>query len=250
MKDLKILIVDDEKPARERLRRYLEQEEGPIIVAEAEDAFEAMDQVKSFEPHIVFLDVLMPEMSGFEFLQNLSEPNFHIIFQTAHNEFAVNAFEVNAVDFLLKPFTRDRFRAALARCVRLLERENNLVRLSQFLVERKHYLKRFLVKVGERRRILDADEILYFSSEEHTTMLHTGSVSYAFDLALKTIVDQVDPNAFLQIHKKYIINLRKLRQLRQARPLAVELCDGTVLPVARGPRERVVRERIEAYCRG
>ncbi len=186
---IRILVVDDEDLGRSRICRLLEKSSHSDTVArweirEARNGIEALAVAIEWNPEIIFLDMEMPEMSGTDFLHHLPDRNVLVIFQTAHERFALKAFEHAAVDFLLKPFTAERFQESLDRAIKQLQGRSKLAGIESMLQERKRFLRTFVVRVGERNRVIAEDEVVSFTSEDHVTMLCTNTISYAYQHSL------------------------------------------------------------------
>ena len=240
----RFLVVDDEELARTRILQFLSQHYDPATLAEAEDGFDAIEKIKSHQPSIVFLDIEMPELNGFEVLRNIENRNFVVIFQTAFDEFAVKAFEVNACDYLLKPFDDQRLEQAIAKAKERLaassdspKQEDQLI--DGYLADAQRYLDRFLVKVGNRTKVIMADEIRYFTSESHVTRIFLENIDYAYSNSLTHIEKQIDPRQFLRLHRNNIVKLDQIKTVHHGPNTTVELRDGTKLPVSRERKSRL-----------
>ena len=167
----RILIVDDEELARQRVARYVRSAEGAFVVEEADSGVAAVDAIRAFRPDVVFLDVDMPGMTGLEVLGQFEERPFKVIFATAYDEFAVRAFEEQACDYLLKPFTAERLHEALSRALARADGEQRLRALEERLGGR---LRRFAVKQGTRTRAVEEEEVACFVSRDHVTCVYFG----------------------------------------------------------------------------
>jgi len=208
---MRVLIVDDEPLACERIRTLLRGEPDVEIAGECHDGKSAVERIRRLVPDLIFLDVQMPEMNGFEVLQML-ETVPPVIFVTAFDEFAVKAFEVHALDYLLKPFDRERFQKALARA-RHSDMAEKLRGLLAHLREHKPYLDRLVVKTGGRVVFLAADEIDYVEAEGNYVRLHVGRESYLLRQTISNLDSQLDPAAFVRIHRSTIVNLSRVKEL-------------------------------------
>ncbi len=240
---MKILVVDDEQPARQRIRKLIESCEAAkdAETTEATNGLEALQKITENQPDIVILDVDMPEMTGIDLLHQLPQKNFLVIFQTAHSHFAVEAFELSAIDFLLKPYTRARFEQSVEKAIKKLNERERLTSLEEELIKRKNYMRRFVVNVGQKTKIIDESEVCYFSSKDHITSVHMEDISYAYQNSLTHIEKHTDPERFLRIHKNAVINLRETKSYSKSRPMTVLMKNGDELRVARD-REKAVRE--------
>ncbi len=233
----RILIVDDEPLARQRIERYLRAEDASFLIEMAENGLAAIESIARFRPEIVFLDVEMPGLNGFEVLQQLETRDFQIIFQTGHDEFAIRAFEEAACDYLLKPFTADRLRQALDRARTRVADEARL----RALESRPGYgrLRRLTIKQGGRLRIIEARDIFCFVSRDHVTCLYfeeEGILREGIcDLSLGRLLERLEPDEFLQLHRSNIVRRDALRALTRAPDgsVSAELPSGLRLPVSR-----------------
>jgi two-component system, LytTR family, response regulator len=243
----RILIVDDEELARQRILRYLKHSEQEFVIKEAESGVEAVEMIHQFKPDIVFLDVEMPGLSGFEALKQLPERAFQIVFQTAFDEFAVRAFEEQACDYLLKPFTSERFQQALSNAVGRVANEEKLKALEARMSEREGYLRKFVVKQGARLRIVEEQAIACFISRDHYTCVYFEGLREGItELSLSHLLERLDPQVFRQFHRNNIIRLEALVSLSLSRSgiMEVELNNGLRLPVSRSNR-RLARELVK-----
>ncbi|HEX7118161.1 MAG TPA: LytTR family DNA-binding domain-containing protein [Longimicrobiales bacterium] len=244
---IRTLIVDDEPPARRRIRSLLEAEPDILVVGQCGDGRKAIEAIENVEPDLVFLDVQMPEADGFEVIAAVGAERMPAtIFVTAYDEFAVRAFEVHALDYLLKPFDRERFRDALSRArARLLDRSDDALgpRLLRLLADlpRPAYLERVPVRAGGRIRFLAADEIDYVTAEGNYARLHAGERSYLIRETLTALEGKLEPGRFLRVHRSCIVRLERVKELEslfQGEYMMV-LEDGTRLRSGRSFAARV-----------
>jgi two-component system LytT family response regulator len=242
---MRTVVVDDEQPARERLRQLLAGVEDIEIVGEAEDGVQAIEQVAALTPDLVLLDIQMPGCSGLEVAASLPRPRPAIIFCTAYDQYAVDAFELRAVDYLLKPVNRARLQAALARVreQQLTKREHQL----DFVTRSEATAPaRFLARKGTRFRVVPRDEVVAFTFHEGLTRLHTASEQLWMQPTLAALSRRLDPGAFVQVSRTAIV---RLDAVREARPFSdgtgeVVLSNGLTFPVTRR-RWRLLMERLE-----
>lgn len=210
---LRALIIDDENLARSRLRRLLEKYENIEVVGEARNGQEALELIKKTDPNVLFLDIKMPQLSGFEMLKKLGcSP--HVIFTTAFNEYALQAFEENALDYLLKPINDEKLKRAVSKLIKMTQQGPSVpVDLKSFLesMERKkRTIKRFSVKVGDRFFLVPDSQISFFHSEDKYTFLNTEEKSYIIPFALKELEQKLDLDKFIRVHRKYIVNISNI----------------------------------------
>jgi two-component system LytT family response regulator len=207
---LRVLLVDDEKLARSRLRRLLGRRKDVEVVGEAEDGQAARGLIAGLKPDALFLDIKMPRISGFDLLRGLADPPF-VVFTTAYDQFALQAFEENAVDYLLKPVTEEALDRALAKLARIAGREKragaDLAPLLEALGKKGRMIKRFSVKVGATYLIVPDERVIFFEAREKYTHLHTEDRSYIVPFSLKDLENLVDAALFLRVHRAYIVNL-------------------------------------------
>lgn len=241
---IKILIVDDEQPARDRLRQLLAGEADVEIAGEAEDGVQAVERVAELAPDLLLLDIQMPGCSGLEVAASLGRPRPAIIFCTAYDQYAVDAFELNAIDYLLKPVNRARLHAALDRVreVRQIDREHQLDRLSRggHLVP-----ARFLARKGARFRVVPRQEVIAFTFHEGLTRLYTAAEQLWMQPTLAALARRLDGDTFFQVSRTAIVSLDAVRE---AKPFPdgtgeVILSTGLTLPVTRR-RWRALIERL------
>jgi two-component system LytT family response regulator len=247
----RILIVDDELLSRQRLTRYLHQFNQPFIIEEADSGLKAVEMIRAFHPDMVLLDVEMPGLSGFEVLQQFDERPFQIIFQTAYDEFAIRAFEEQACDYLLKPFTAERLHQALRRVLSRAADEARLTALEAMIAAKDGHLRRLSVKQGGRLRIVEAQEICCFVSRDHYTCVYfTDAREGLTDLSLSHLIERLDPGAFRQLHRNNIVRIAAMVALAMDRSgaMEIELTNGMRLPVSRSHR-RAARELLKAQER-
>jgi two-component system LytT family response regulator len=215
-----VLIVDDEPLARDRIRELLKGDHEIEIVDEARNGREAIEAIAARAPDIVFLDVQMPDMDGFAVLQALGEKLPLIIFVTAYDQHALRAFDVHAVDYLMKPFDRQRFAKSLDRAKERIKRppdENDAGRIMALLEELKagvRYLERFAIKTGEKILFIRAQDVDSIEAEGNYVRLNVATSSYLVRETINSIESQLDPRTFVRIHRSTIVNINRVRELQ------------------------------------
>jgi two-component system LytT family response regulator len=245
---VRILVVDDEALARARIRRLLEREPRVSAIDEAQSGAEAMHLIQQRRPDIVFLDVQMPKIDGFGVIAQVGADRMPpVVFVTAYDQYALQAFEVNALDYLLKPFTQERFAAALARAFAAIDLHAGDATLSaslgalvQQLSQPRAYLDRMAVMVGGRLVPLRTATIDWIATAGKYIVLHAGSAEYLVREPMQSIESKLDPRRFVRIHRKAIVNLDRVAEIQ---PLfhgecAVLLKTGVCLRLGRAYRER------------
>jgi two-component system LytT family response regulator len=204
---IEVLLVDDEQLARERLRRLLAAHPQIQVVGEAEDGEQAIERILELEPALVFLDIQMPGCSGLEVAASLSVPRPKIIFCTAFDEYAVDAFELHAVDYLLKPVNRARLAKAVERVLAEDRRSDGDRAIDRAGQASGHYPTRFLAKRGTRFCVVPRDEVLCFVSEQGLTTVQTSRHHLWMQPSLSDLEDRLDPDGFFRISRSAIVNL-------------------------------------------
>jgi two-component system LytT family response regulator len=254
MKKMRTLIVDDEPLARERLAALLSNEQDVEIVAQCRDGEEAVTAIVDHEPDLVFLDVQMPQMNGFEVIEAVGGERMPlVIFVTAYDQHALRAFQVRALDYLLKPFDRERFNEALERARRQVEREETgdlgrrLLALVKDLRRDQPRAERLVVKSGGRLFFLRADEIDWVEAAGNYVRLHVGTTSHLLRETMNAIEGRLDPEKFFRIHRSRIVNMERIQELQPwlNGEYAVLLRTGTRLTLSRGYREKL-QDRLRA----
>jgi DNA-binding LytR/AlgR family response regulator len=183
----------------------------------------------------------MPEMNGMDLLHSLPRPSFRLVFQTAYSEYAVQAFEKNAIDYLLKPFNQDRFNQALEKCLK--KPSNQLVRdldyLKESFSEKSIYLSKVVVKRGTKNTLIDIDKVIYFRSENHYTYICTEAFEYIHNEPLKDLISKLDPKKFQQVHRNAIINLNHVKEVIEGDNMQAVMSNSQKLQVSRSHRKLV-----------
>jgi len=213
---LRTLIVDDEAPARERLKRLLAQNDAVELIGEAENGKRAVEMIEERNPDLVLLDIQMPELDGFEVIKMLTRPPL-IIFVTAYDQYAIQAFEVNALDYLLKPFTRVRLDRAIERANQEFSKKADFTTkidaLFQTLNRQKRYLERVAVRHEGRIFVIPVNEIDWISAEEGAIYLHTKDRRYLVNYTLDELDSRLSPRAFFRAHRSAILNLNRVKEV-------------------------------------
>lgn len=213
---LRTLIVDDEAPARERVRKLISDNSLIELIGEAEDGIKAVEAIEELNPDLVLLDIQMPRLDGFGVIKILQNPPL-IIFVTAYDEYAIRAFEVNALDYLLKPFTKTRLERAIERAYQELSKKADfsakLDVLFQTLKEQPRYLERIAVGKGSRLFIIDVSDIEWFGAESGLIFIHTKEEKYITNYSLEELESRLSPNTFFRAHRSAIVNLTRIEEI-------------------------------------
>jgi two-component system LytT family response regulator len=247
---LRVLIVDDERIARERLRGMLDEHEGVTVVAECRDGADAVEALRSTSVDAVFLDVQMPELDGFDVVRIVGPDAMPpVVFVTAYDQFAIRAFEVRAVDYLLKPFDDARLADALGRLAQQRDgpgsRGAAAGRLRQLVdnVEREAPLQRLLVKQDGRVLVVQLDDIDWIEASDNYVRLRMGRTEHLVRGRLSAVEAKLDPRKFARIHRSYIVNVERVREVQKMfrGDCVAILRDGSKLTVTAAYREALLR---------
>lgn len=239
---LRVVIVDDEALARAILREFLGAHQEIEIVAECANGFEAVKAVSEHRPHLLFLDIQMPKLNGFEVLE-LIDAGPAVIFTTAYDQYALRAFEVHAVDYLLKPFTAERLAQALELARQRLQRgePESLAELVEDVRRRNKPLERILIRDGTKVHVIPAEKIDYIEAQDDYVCFKSVGKEHLKQDTLANLEVLLDPGRFIRIHRSYILNIERLARLElYAKDSRVAiLIDGTQLPVSRAGYARL-----------
>lgn len=206
------LIVDDEPQARQKLERLLKEYEDQIeVVAQADDGIAAVEAIERYSPEVVFLDIQLPGLSGFGVLDSIPQEQWPmVVFTTAFGQYAIRAFEVRAVDYLLKPITRER----LANCVeRLAGMKPSTQRIHLDDARRRRSLERILVRRASKLLVISVNDVAVFESEDKLVYVRTVEGRFALNMSMKEIEERVDPSLFCRVHKQAIVRLSLVREI-------------------------------------
>lgn len=232
---LNVLLVEDEELARDLLKSYLQDHPSVNLLGECENGFEGVQKINELKPDLVFLDIQMPKITGFEMLQLLDhKPD--IVFTTAYDQYALKAFEINAVDYLLKPFSKDRLLAAIDKA---LERRGNqdsgekIDRLTEY--SSGEYLDRVVVKDRSKIHIILTSQIRYIESLDDYVLIYTHDGRHMKQNTMKFFEVHLDPREFIRIHRSYIVNVLQIEEIQQyeKESYVVILKDKTKLKVSK-----------------
>lgn len=245
---IRTLIVDDEPLARRKIRRMLTRDPQVEILGDSANGREAIAAIIAHKPDLVFLDVQMPEIDGFDVLESIPPADMpFVIFVTAYDQYALRAFEVSAVDYLVKPFDRRRFEKSMQRAKSRLTTERGrdvnqqTLALLEELKARSSHVERLVIKAGGRAFFLKTEEIDWIEAEGKYVRLHAGKESYLLREAIGSMESQLDPKKFPRIHRSTIVNIERVRELQPwfHNEYRVILKDGTELMLSRSCRKRL-----------
>jgi two-component system LytT family response regulator len=218
---LKTLIVDDEPLARTGLRMLLVEEPEVTAIDEAANGLEAIEAIRERRPDLVFLDVQMPEMDGFAVVQSVGADLMPaVVFVTAHDQYAIRAFDVNAIDYLLKPVTRERFAQALRRArtrlPRAPEHSQQIAALLETVASRSRFVTRVAVRTSGRTSFVDVENVDWMQAAENYVQLHVGRAAHLLHVTMNRLENALDPELFVRIHRSIIVNARRIKEIQAA----------------------------------
>jgi DNA-binding LytR/AlgR family response regulator len=218
---LRAIIAEDEKLARQRLKRLLNKCADIEIIGEAEDGGSALEMVNELKPDILFLDIQMPVMTGVEIVSQFTHLP-HIVFTTAYDQYALNAFEIGAVDYLLKPITEDGLNRSLERVrSRVIESPpdetvlDGILKTLQGMQEKKSHLSILTASQGDRIKVLQAENINVMRAEDRYVICYTDEGEYVTDNTIRQLAETLDPTKFLQVHRGIIVNISAIQDIRR-----------------------------------
>jgi two-component system LytT family response regulator len=245
--DIKCLIIDDEQLARELLREYIGHVPELTIVGEASRGREAVERIDMDKPDLIFLDVQMPGMTGFDVLDEITHDP-HVIFTTAYDQYAIQAFEKNAVDYLLKPIDQERFKLAVKRAIQQISLEQNPVGelLRTLKTENKtNFDSHIFVQKSEKLINLPVDEIMFLEASGDYTILTTKSDQFVSSSGIGKLEEILNPEIFIRVHRSTIINIHYLKEIERHfnGGMMVKMVNGKSFPVSR-TYARVIRKKV------
>lgn len=212
---IKILIIDDEEYAREIIKEYLEKHEDIEITGDFADGFSALKAINERRPDLIFLDIQMPKLTGFEMLELIEEPPL-IVFTTAFDEFAIKAFEQNAIDYLLKPFSQDRFNEAITKVKHRLnsaDRSVDFTKLKIQLDKKKETINRIVVKTRKEIKIIPIDQILYIEAQDDYVMIYLSDEKFLKQKTMSFYENNLPSKSFVRVHRSYIVKLDQIKSI-------------------------------------
>lgn len=235
----KVVVIDDESSGRELIKEYLEDHKDLVLLGEANNGVDAVKLINEFKPDLVFLDVQMPGMTGFEVLTHLNELP-QIIFSTAYDQYALKAFEVHAVDYLLKPYTKERFDTAIKRCNQ--NEETNAARplAESLLLDTPKFPERILVQSQNKLVTITLDDVIRIEAFGDYSKLVTVDKTYLSNYGISTLEEKLNPSSFIRVHRSSIINLSKVKELNKyTKSYDVTMQNGDVVRVSRGYMDNI-----------
>jgi two-component system LytT family response regulator len=233
----KVIIIDDEPLARSIVKEYLQQHPQLQLVQECNDGFEGVKAIQQYQPDLIFLDIQMPKINGFEMLELVEDPPA-VIFTTAFDEYAIKAFEAHAIDYLLKPFNQERFDKAIAKWV---EQKNNAgesktEELLETASQSPSQSQRIVVKTGSKIKIIPVHDVFYLEAADDYVKIHTQEGYFLKNKTMSHFEQVLDKQQFVRSHRSYIVNVQQITRIdpyEKDNHVAV-LRSGTKVPVSRG----------------
>ncbi|HNY56856.1 MAG TPA: LytTR family transcriptional regulator DNA-binding domain-containing protein [Bacteroidales bacterium] len=248
MKTIRALIIEDEAPARELIRFMLADHPEVEIVGERVDGFCGAREIKEKRPDLIFLDIQMPRLTGFELLEVIDEKP-EVIFTTAFDQYAIRAFELNAVDYLLKPFSKERFDDALARALNRLETKapehDKIEKLVAAASEAEEFLTRIVFRKGAGIKIIPLNNVYYLAAEDDYVMIYYSEGKALKPKTMKYYEEHLPPDLFIRVHRSFIVNVEQITRLKpysKDNYVAV-LRSGEKIPVSRAGY-KMLREKL------
>jgi len=235
---ISVMIVDDEKLARDIVKKYLEKHENLNLIGECTNGFEGIKSINEQKPDIIFLDIQMPKITGFEMLELLDHQP-EIIFTTAFDQYAIKAFEVNATDYLLKPFSIDRFNEALLRATNKVisskTEKNNYSQLISSVTKNIEHIDRIVVKTNNKIVIIPAEKVSYIEAQDDYVMIHSDLGKHLKKQTMKFYEENLNSKVFYRVHRSYIVNINFIKQMElyEKESYQITMQNGHKVPVSR-----------------
>lgn len=249
MKKFTAVIVEDEKPARDLVAGYLADHEQFELIGQYDNGFSGLKAINEMQPDVVFLDVQMPKLTGFEMLELLDHQP-EIIFTTAYDQYAIKAFEQSAVDYLLKPFSKERFREALQKLTDRLpgsgKKDDQLVRIRKHFSEDDEVLHRVVIKKSGKIHVISTDQIEYLEAQDDYVMIYTKKERFLKQQTMKFFEKHLDPEVFIRVHRSYIVNIQSIDRIEpyEKTNYILSLITGGQVPVSRSGMQ-VLKENLD-----
>lgn len=251
-KTIRCLIIEDEKPARDLLKVYLSDYDQIELMGEYDNGFDGLKAVNELKPDVIFLDVQMPKLTGFEMLEVL-EHNPEVIFTTAYDQYAIQAFEQNAVDYLLKPFSKDRFNEAIGKLENRMEKVQNqqdakgsIDKLKIHLAESDEKMHRVVIKKSGKIHVISTKNISYLEAQDDYVMIYTNEGKFLKQQTMKFFEKHLDSEQFVRVHRSYIVNVTNIERIEpyEKSNYILILKDGNKVPVSRSGMQ-VLKENLD-----
>ena len=236
----KVIIIDDEPLAREIVKEYVQKFPDLQLMAECNDGFEAVKAISEYKPDLIFLDIQMPKISGFEMLELLDEPPA-VIFTTAFDEYAIKAFEANATDYLLKPFSQERFDLAVNKYLAQKKDDKRVVKTLVDSVAKDMQLQRIVIRDGNKIRIVPLHEVIMLEAADDYVKIHTAKGAFLKKRTMQSFEENLPSSQFVRVHRSYIVNIAQITRID---PMEKEnhvalLKDGPTVPVSKAGYQKL-----------
>jgi two-component system LytT family response regulator len=252
MTTYRTIIVEDEKPARDLLKVYLSEYPGLELTGEYDNGFDGLKAINEAKPDAVFLDVQMPKLTGFEMLEVLDH-HPEVIFTTAYDQFAIRAFEQNAVDYLLKPFSRERFGEAIRKLTSRLEsrsdrpdEKSGIEKIRIHLADSDEKLHRVVIKKSGKIHVISTDDINFLEAQDDYVMVYTDEGKFLKQQTMKYFENHLDQEQFVRVHRSYIANISSIERIEpyEKTNYILILKDGNKVPVSRSGMQ-VLKDNLD-----
>lgn len=231
---IKAVLIDDEPLSREIIKSYLKGYEQVNVVDECNDGFEGVKAIQQHKPDLIFLDIQMPKINGFEMLELIDRPPA-VIFTTAFDEYAIRAFESNAVDYLLKPFSEERFKKAMNKWLEKATSTETTQKVLESIAPMPAQQNRVVVKTGTKVKIIPLHEVHYFEADDDYVKVVTGDGNYLKNKTMQYYEQSLDPQQFVRVHRSYIVHINQITRIdpyQKENHLAI-LRNGKQIPVSK-----------------
>lgn len=235
----KIIIADDESAARTLIKQYLADFPSLITVAEVNNGVDAVKAINEFKPDIIFLDIQMPGLTGFEVLKHIDEIP-QIIFSTAYDKYALQAFEVHAIDYLLKPYTRERFKAAIQKLRTDENMQPKVQPLVESLINSAQYPDKILIQINQKLITVSLSDVLWIDAEGDYSKLITTKGNFLSNYGITNLENKLNPQHFIRVHRSSIINLAFVKEIqKQISSYDIIMQNNDVVRVSRGYMDNI-----------
>ncbi len=245
MNKLRTVIIEDEAPARELVKAYIKTNSNIELLAECQDGFTGVKTINDLKPDLIFLDIQMPKLTGFEMIELLDNVP-EIIFTTAYDQFAIKAFELSAVDYLMKPFSRDRFNEAVDKVLARLQsrakspketsiKNENIEKFTNLRKDNVEQVERLFVKTGTKIDVVSVEDIIKIEAQDDYVEIHTSTKKYLKNDTMNYLEKVLPPKTFIRVHRSNIINLNYISKIEKygKESYIVKLNDGSVVNVSK-----------------
>ena len=231
---MKCLIIDDEPLARDIIKSYLKEIPDFEVIEECADGFEGVKAIAKHKPDLIFLDIQMPKLTGFEMLELIDETP-KIIFTTAYDEYAIKAFEQNAVDYLLKPFSKERFLMAINKIPNKIINEQKINKIKDYLNEDEKLTDRIVVKSGSKIVVIPLDSVFYFEAQDDYVMIYSEQGRFLKQKTMKYFEKALPYKDFVRVHRSYIINLGYIDSINlyEKESYSIKLKNGSIVKASK-----------------